>query len=157
MVKKLAVCVLFFGALVYMPAPAHAEDSVTVEQSVDTSVATPGEEEVLPVEEGVGEGVLTGDVTALDAAQGSITVKASDGLEKAFSVVEGETILWKGIEDIKLSDIKTGDKAEVGYYTDDSGKLIASWVDVIIPETSADTGALSEPQAAPAVSGEGEK
>jgi multidrug resistance efflux pump len=68
-------------------------------------------------------------------------------------VVDGETILWKGIEDIKLADIKKGDKAEIGYYTDDAGKLVASWVDVIVPEQPAaiDTQANPVSQTAPTV------
>lgn len=155
MIKKLAVVILFFGALVCMLAPVYAEDSAV--ESADTSVAAPIDEEVLPAEEGVGEGVITGDVIALDTTASSITVKAADGAEKAFSVVDGETILWKGIEDIKLSDIKNGDKTEVGYYTDDAGKLIASWVDVIVPEASVDTSVAPASQAVPAITDEGEK
>jgi len=100
---------------------------------------------MLPAEEGVGEGVVTGEVTALDASAGSISVKGADGAEKAFSVIDGETILWKGIEDIKLSDIKKGENAEVGYYTNDAGKLVASWVDVIIPEQPANAAAPTAP------------
>ncbi|PIV39017.1 MAG: hypothetical protein COS29_04875, partial [Candidatus Omnitrophica bacterium CG02_land_8_20_14_3_00__42_8] len=92
----------------------------------------------------VGEGVVTGEITALDAAAGSITVKGADSAEKAFNVIDGETILWKGIEDIKLADIKKGDKAEVGYYTNDTGKLVASWVDVIVPEQPAAAGPVSQ-------------
>ena len=51
-------------------------------------------------------------------------------------MIEGETIIWKGIEDIELSDVSKGQEAEVGYYTDDSGTLIASWVDVLVEEES---------------------
>jgi len=155
MVKKLAVVVFFLGVVMLISAPVYSEDSTA--KPADASVATPAitDEEILPAEEGVGEGVVTGDVTALDAIVGSISVKGTDGAEKVFSVVDGETILWKGIEDIKLVDIKKGDKAEVGYYTDDAGKLIASWVDVILPEqpAAASTQTAPAPQAAPAVTG----
>ena len=137
-----------------MSAPVYSEDNAVAPS--DTSAVAPAptavaDEEMLPAEEGVGEGVVTGDVTALDATVGSISVKGADGAEKVFSVVDGETILWKGIEDIKLSDIKKGDKAEVGYYTDDAGKLIASWVDVVLPEQPAATSTQTAPapQAAP--------
>ena len=155
MIKKLVVVVLFLGAVMLMSAPVYSEDSTA--KPADTSVAVPtpapataADEEMLPAEEGVGEGVVTGDVTALDATAGSISIKGADGAEKAFSVVDGETILWKGIEDIKLADIKKGDKAEVGYYTDDAKKLIASWVDVVVPEQPAvvSTQAAPAPQAA---------
>ena len=154
MIKKLAVVVFFLGAVICMYVPAHAEDNAAA--PADTSVAAPKDEEVLPAEEGVGEGVITGEVTVLDTTAGSISVKASDGAEKSFKVVDGETILWKGIEDIKLSDIKKGENAEVGYYTDDAGKLIASWVDVVVPDQPAAANSQSAPesQAAPAMTGE---
>ena len=160
MIKKLVVVVFFLGAVMLMSAPVYSEDNTA--KPADTSVAVPtpapavapatvADEEMLPAEEGVGEGVVTGDVTVLDATAGSISIKGTDGVEKAFSVVDGETILWKGIEDIKLADIKKGDKAEVGYYTDDAKKLIASWVDVVVPEQPAvaSTQAAPAPQAAP--------
>jgi len=136
MIKKLVVVVFFIGAVMFISAPGYSEDTA----SSDESMAISADEEMLPAEEGVGEGVVTGEVTALDASSGSISVKGADGAEKAFSVIDGETILWKGIEDIKLSDIKKGDNAEVGYYTNDAGKLVASWVDVIIPEQPAGAG-----------------
>ena len=141
MIKKLVVVVFFIGAVMFISTPGYSEDTA----SSDESVAISADEEMLPAEEGVGEGVVTGEVTALDASSGSISVKGADGAEKAFSVVDGETILWKGIEDIKLADIKKSDKAEVGYYTDDAGKLIASWVDVIVPEQPAATGGQTAP------------
>lgn len=151
MEKKIGVFVIFLAFVICLSAPLFAEDTAVKPddassqpaQNVETpEPAMPGDEELMPAEEGVGEGVVTGEVTSLDAASGAITVKSEDGSEKAFSVVDGETILWKGIEDIKLADIKQGDKAEVGYYTDDAGKLIASWVDIIVPEPA-------EPQAVP--------
>jgi len=143
MIKKLAVVVIFLGAVICMSVPVYSEDNTA--NPTDESMAVPQDEEMLPAEEGVGEGVVTGDVTVLDTTAGSIAIKSSDGTEKTFSVVDGETILWKGIEDIKLADIKKGDKAEVGYYTDDAGKLVASWVDVIVPEQPAAAGAQTAP------------
>jgi len=156
MIKKLAVVVFFLGFAICMLVPAFAEDTAadTAAPADTSAVDMPSDEEMLPAEEGVGEGVVTGEVAALDATAGSISIKGVDGAEKAFNVVDGETILWKGIEDIKLSDIKKGDKAEVGYYTDDAGKLVASWVDVIVLEVSADTDTAPAPQEAPAMTDE---
>ena len=164
MIKKLAVVVFLLGAVVLVSAYAFAADAASstdtsapsateVAPTTDAAMAT---DEAIPAEEGVGEGVITGEITALDATAGSITVKGSDGAEKAFSVIEGETILWKGIEDVTLADIKQGEKAEVGYYTNDTGKLVASWVDVIVPEQPAAMGnqAAPAPQAEPAMSEE---
>ncbi|MBU1912834.1 MAG: hypothetical protein KKB22_04795 [Candidatus Omnitrophica bacterium] len=154
MIKKLVLVVFFLGAVIFISAPGYSEDNAATAPTEDNTAAAPtdestaitADEEMFPAEEGVGEGVVTGEVTALDSSAGSISVKGADGAEKAFSVIDGETILWKGIEDIKLSDIKEGDNAEVGYYTDDAGKLVASWVDVIIPEQPAS----AETQTAPA-------
>lgn len=147
MFKKIGVFGILLCATLLVAAPivAAAEDegaetnvSVTQENAPAGEGIVPAEEAV-PAEETSGEGVITGEVTSLDITTGAITVKAEDGAEKAFSVLDGETILWKGVEDIKLADIKKGEKAEVGYYTDDNGKLIASWVDVIVAEESAST------------------
>ena len=146
MIKKLVLVVFFLGAVIFISAPVYSEDTAATAPT-DESTAIPADEEILPAEEGVGEGVVTGEVTALDASEGSISVKGADGAEKTFSVIDGETILWKGIEDIKLSDIKKGENAEVGYYTNDAGKLVASWVDVIIPEQPASAGAPATPTA----------
>ena len=104
------------------------------------------DEEVMLTEE-LGEGVITGEVISLDKDLSTITVKIEDGIEKTFSVVGGETILWRGIEDIELADIKKGEEAEVGYYTDESGNLIASWVDVLIEEEIAPSVPLEELEA----------
>ncbi len=84
--------------------------------------------------EDLDEGVITGKVVSMDTVAGTISVKTDRDKGKTFSVIDGETILWKGIEDIELSDVSEGQEAEVGYYTDDSGTLIASWVDVLIEE-----------------------
>ena len=147
MVKKLVMVVFLLGAVVLISAYAFAADAASPADTSETAVdaAIPAEEDMIPAEEGVGEGVVTGEITALDATAGSITVIGSDGAEKAFEVIDGETILWKGIEDIKIADIKKGDKAEVGYYTDDAGKLIASWVDVIVPEQPTAAGSQTAP------------
>lgn len=142
---KNMLALLILGLVVMCVAPLCAEEAVTEAGSPDTSMqaqpASPAAEEALPEEEGVGEGVVTGEVMNLDTTANSITVKGEDGAEKTFSVVDGETILWKGVEDIKLADVKKGDKAEVGYYTDEKGMLIASWVDLIIPEEQTAPGA----------------
>ena len=101
-------------------------------------------EEDVVLEEELDEGVLTGEVTSLDLNSGGISIKTSDGLEKEFLVVDGETILWKGIEDIELADISEGEEAEVGYYADEGGKLIASWVDVLIEEEMIPAESVSD-------------
>ena len=53
--------------------------------------------------EELGEGVVTGEVTYVNTTSNSINIKIEAGKEKTFSVINGETIIWKGIEDIELS------------------------------------------------------
>jgi predicted RNA methylase len=126
--KKLAVLAFIFFFALFLAAPLFAQEDME-------DVMTP-EEDIALMEES-SEGVVTGMIADLNIGAGTISLKASDGAEKTFSVVDGETILWKGIEDIELSGISKGEEAEIGYYTDDSGKLIASWVDILIEETPA--------------------
>jgi hypothetical protein len=132
--KKLCIV---FGFILIFTFPLFAQEVEDVAVS---------EEETVPIEE-ADEGVVTGEVVSLDVNAGLISVKAEDGTEKTFSVVEGETILWKGIEDIALTNVNKGDKAEVGYYTDEAGKLIASWVDVLVEEVAPATGEEVAPAA----------
>ena len=119
---------IVFFAILSLSAPILAQEEVKEVSSSDL-------EELIPLKaEELEEGVITGEVTSLDATASTIAVKTEDGVERKFSVVEEETILWKGIEDIELSDVKEGDAAEIGYYSEEGGKLIASWVDVLIEE-----------------------
>lgn len=121
--KKANFLLLTFGCILILASPIFAQEAL--EEAAQAEEAG--------VEELADEGVITGEVTSLDADKGVITVKA-DASEKTFSVVDGETILWKGIEDIELSDVGIGVEAEIGYYTDENGTLVASWVDVLIEE-----------------------
>ncbi|MDP8229485.1 MAG: hypothetical protein P9L93_00060 [Candidatus Gorgyraea atricola] len=122
--KLLAILFL----MLFLAVPVFAQDAVE-----DAVIAG---EDIELIDE-ADEGVITGDVVSIDASTGVISVKTADGVTREFSVVDGETILWRGIEDIEISDVKTGEEAEVGYYTDESGTLIASWVDVLVEEEIA--------------------
>jgi len=113
----------FFTLFLVMPVSAEEEAEKLIVSEDDM---------VLPAE--LGEGVIIGEVISLDAGASVVTVKPEGKKEIPFSVVEGETILWRGIEDIALSDIEEGEQAEVGYYTDEGNNYIASWVDIILEE-----------------------
>jgi len=117
---KIFVLFLF---VVFLAVPLSAEEG--------TDQASVSEDDTMLSLE-LGEGVVVGKVTSLESD--SITVKVEGDKETTFSVVDGETILWKGIEDITLSDIEEGEQAEIGYYTDEADNFIASWVDVIVEE-----------------------
>ncbi len=127
---KICKACILFSFILFLVTPFFVFGEEALEEVAES-------DEVLTAIEGLEEGVITGAVVSLDTALGTITVKSEDGTEKTFSVVDGETILWKGIDDIELASIKEGDRAEVGYYSDESGKLIASWVDVLVEEESA--------------------
>lgn len=121
--RKANFLLLMLGFILILAAPIFAQEAL--EETVQV--------EEVDVEGLADEGVITGEVTSLDADKGVITVRAEE-MENTFSVVDGETILWKGIEDIELSDVGIGVEAEVGYYTNENKTLIASWVDVLIEE-----------------------
>ena len=115
--------------ILFLAVPTFAQEEVALEEE-------------LALTEEAGEGVITGDVTTLDADAGTVSVKVTQGSDMTFTVVDGETILWRGIEDIELSDIRVGEEAEVGYYTNENGDLIASWVDVLVEEEVVPVEAL---------------
>ncbi len=117
---------ILFLFVIFLAVPLSAEE--------DTTRAIVSEDDTMLSLE-LGEGVVVGEVTSLDAS--TITVKIEGDKETTFSVVDGETILWKGIEDIALSDIEAGEQAEIGYYTDEADNFIASWVDVIVEEIAS--------------------
>ncbi|MBU1853159.1 MAG: hypothetical protein KJ957_03845 [Candidatus Omnitrophica bacterium] len=133
-INKLLMLLLFF--VLFLAAPLFAEE--LAEEAVTSA------EDVMQQEE-LDEGVITGKVTSLDPESAIISVRTSDGLEKTFIVLEGETILWKGVEDVELTDIDKGVQAEVGYYSDEDGKLVASWVDILVEEDDMPLGAAKEP------------
>jgi Cu/Ag efflux protein CusF len=70
---------------------------------------------------------VTGEVTAVDAAAKTITLKAKKG-EVAISVVE-KTSIKEGKEKKSLADVKAGDKVTVKY-TEADGKMTAKTVEI---------------------------
>lgn len=142
--RKIKWLCILGGFILLFAAPLLAQQAAD-DTTAPEEVTTPDEETAAGG--WADEGVVTGEVVSIDVAAATITVKSDDGTDKTFAVVEGETILWKGIEDIGLGDVPKGEKAEVGYYTDENGKLIASWVDVLVAEEatpSAETPAAPE-------------
>jgi Cu/Ag efflux protein CusF len=70
---------------------------------------------------------VTGEVTAVDAAAKTITLKAKKG-EVVISVVE-KTSIKEGKEKKSLADVKAGDKVTVKY-TEADGKMSAKGVEI---------------------------
>lgn len=73
--------------------------------------------------------VVRGKVTVVDLKANRISVQA-EGAEKNFTFDPQDFIVWQGDDEVKTEDIKAGVEAEVGYYTDENGLEIASWVDL---------------------------
>ena len=142
--KRITEIGIIFFFVLFLAAPLFAQENLE-------EVVMP--EQDLALAEVPDEGVITGEVISLDVDSGAIVVKTEDGIEKTFSVLEGDTILWKGIDDIELSDITVGEAAEVGYYTDETGTHIASWVDVLIEEGTIPLEAAPEVETLPDITG----
>lgn len=131
---RFILALIFLSGLIIFSSNILAQEVEEESSVTEAPQATPEE---VATEEETGEGVVTGTVTAINKEANTIALKDKDGNQRSFSVVEGETILWKGVADITLADIAVGNEAEIGYYTDDKGTLVASWVDLILPEEEA--------------------
>jgi hypothetical protein len=66
----------------------------------------------------------TGEITSMDAAKKTVTVKKKDGDEKTFTLGEKAKIVVKDKEAAELSDLKAGQKVMVTY-TEDGAVLTA--------------------------------
>ena len=73
--------------------------------------------------------VVRGTVSTIDLKANRIALQA-DGQDHNFSFDPQDFIVWQGDDEVKAEQIKTGADAEVGYYTDERGIRIASWVDL---------------------------
>ena len=73
--------------------------------------------------------VIRGKVSMIDLKANRVTLQA-EGKDHSFTFDPQDFIVWKGDDEVKTDEIKTGAEAEVGYYTDETGIEIASWVDL---------------------------
>lgn len=73
--------------------------------------------------------VVRGKVATIDLKTNRITLQ-SDGKDQSFTFDPQDFIVWKGDDEVKTDEIKMGAEAEVGYYTDETGIQMASWVDL---------------------------
>ena len=99
--------------------------------------------------------VIRGKVNMIDLKANRITLQA-EGKDHSFTFDPQDFIVWKGDDEVKTDEIKMGAEAEVGYYTDETGIEIASWVDltpaaegeeISIPTESALPGVAPEASA----------
>ena len=95
--------------------------------------------------------VIRGKVTMMDLKANRISLQAK-GKDHSFTFDPQDFIVWKGDDEVKTDEIKTGADAEVGYYTDETGVEIASWVDLTPAEEGEEVSVPAEsalPEVAP--------
>jgi len=101
--------------------------------------------------------VIRGKVTNVDLKGNRVSIQSKEGKDFSFTFDPQDFIVWKGDDEVKVDEIKTGVEAEVGYYADETGREIASWVDltpaeegeeeVTVPEAAAPVP-MAQPAAA---------
>ena len=83
---------------------------------------------------------FTGEITKVDAAAKSITLKNSKGEEKTFTLSDKAKVSTKDKEAAELSDLKVGDKV-TAHYTEQDGKMMASKINPPVSKKKAEAPA----------------
>lgn len=74
----------------------------------------------------------TGEITAVDATAGTLTIKGGKAGDKTFTVTVDTKIVGFG-DTAKLADLKAGEKVHVAY-TEDAGKMTATKIAKVEPK-----------------------
>jgi len=92
--------------------------------------------------------VVEGEITQIDLKGHVLSIRTpqEEVLSVAFDPVD--FIVWKGDDEVEPEEIQVGHQAELGYYADENGANIASWVDLT---------PISELEGTPQVAEEGEE
>ena len=88
--------------------------------------------------------VVRGKITTVDLNANKLSVQTSSGESLALSFDKEDFIVWKGDDEVEAKEIQTGSEAEVGYYADEAGAKIASWVDLTPVEETEEPAASME-------------
>jgi len=88
--------------------------------------------------------IVAGKVSAVNAADNSVSVKDEAGKDYTLTATKEETSIWKGDDTIELSAVKADDPVELEYYKDKDGKMVAIWIDVLTKEVAAPIEAMPE-------------
>lgn len=75
-------------------------------------------------------GLISGTITGIDIEKKSITVSDDTGSSRNLFIDEEATVIWMRDKEVSISGIPAGKHAEVEYYKDESGNLVADWVDI---------------------------
>ena len=89
--------------------------------------------------------VIRGKVTNVDLQTNRISVQY-EGADKSFTYDAQDFIVWQGDDEVPINTIQAGTEAEIGYYTDEQGLEVASWVDLTPIETEEMEEEISVPE-----------
>ena len=73
--------------------------------------------------------IARGKVTVADPT-GELSIMTDGGESLALTYDPEDFIVWQGDDEVEAKEIQVGNEAEVGYYADEGGAQIASWVDL---------------------------
>ena len=88
--------------------------------------------------------VVRGKITTVDLVASKLAVQTSSGEALALAFDKEDFIVWKGDDEVEAKEIQIGSEAEVGYYADENGAKIASWVDLTPLEATEEPSAAVE-------------
>ena len=74
--------------------------------------------------------VVRGKIMTMDLNMNKLSVQTTSGESLALSFDKEDFIVWKGDDEVEAKEIQVGSEAEVGYYADENGAKVASWVDL---------------------------
>lgn len=66
----------------------------------------------------------------VDLKDNKLSITTTNGESLVLSVDPEDFIAWKGDDEVDLKAVQVGSEAEVGYYADETGNKIASWIDM---------------------------
>lgn len=122
-----------FGMVALMIAP----------QTFAQAPAGEEEEEILDI--------VSGKVAALDLTGNKLSITDTEGKAQDFVLDPNLTTVWDDAadEEKELSDLAVGKDVVVEFRVDETGKKIASWIDIVVPEEkpAAETPAPAVPPA----------
>ena len=80
---------------------------------------------------------FSGAITAVDATNGSVTLKNHKDVEKTFAVTETAKLTTADKAVATLADFKVGEKVKVTYTTDDAGKITVTKLAQVVEKAKA--------------------
>jgi len=88
--------------------------------------------------------VVRGKVTEIDLKANRLSLMTTGGESLGLTFDPADFIVWKGDDEVETKEVQVGNEAEVGYYSDEAGTKVASWVDLTPIEALEEEESLSE-------------